>query len=109
MTRSLPERDWKYMRKIKEHLLSSLCKQINQQSVAILAEQGNSEHEKYLKLYRYTEDSNRVIADCFDDWHRSTLFLKILELKRHGLMSKGQWQGISRETRERIKSLEQIL
>jgi hypothetical protein len=36
MTRSIPEKDWKYLRNIREELLSDLCKQINQDAVAIL-------------------------------------------------------------------------
>ncbi len=48
MAFSPPERDWKYMRKIENDLLASLCKRINNESMDILREGKGSEHDKYL-------------------------------------------------------------
>ncbi len=101
------ERDWKYMKKIKDDLLGALCGRINRQSVAILTRSHDSEHEKYLKLYKHIEESDRVIANCFDDWRRSSLLTKIVEIKHHELLTPAQLQQLSTETQERLKSLEQ--
>ena len=38
-----PERDWKYMKKIKEDLIAVLCGQINGQAMDILKSEANSE------------------------------------------------------------------
>jgi hypothetical protein len=107
MAGTTPERDWKYMKKIKDDLLVALCNRINKQSSVILAETGVSEHEKYLKLYSHVEDSDRIVANCFNDWRRSTLFMKILEIKHHGLLTPDQLEGLSAETLEKLKALEQ--
>lgn len=109
MAQSIPERDWKYMKKIHDDLLATLCDHINKQSSAVLAESGVSEYEKHLKLYKHVKDSDYIVALCFNDWRRSTLFMKILEIKHQGLITPIQLQGLSMETQERLKGLEQHL
>ena len=47
MGKLIPENDWKYIRKIKDDLLNSLCERINKQSVSLLKGYG-SEHEKFI-------------------------------------------------------------
>ena len=87
MARSTPERDWKYMRKIHDDLLVRLCERINKKSIAILKEGIGSEHEKYLKLYKHIQNSDRIIADCFNDWRRSTLIMKLTAIQHHDLLN----------------------
>jgi hypothetical protein len=101
-----PERDWKYMKKVKEELLSALCKQINGQAMDILKEEAHSERERYGLLYRHVQDSDEIVADCFDDWRRSTLFMKLIALQRHGLLTSDHMQYFSEETQNRLKALE---
>jgi hypothetical protein len=95
MAEAAPERDWKYMKKIKDELLSRLCERINNQAVAVLTESDDSEHQKYLRLYRHIEESNQVIASCSNGWRRSTLFMKILEIKHQGLLTEPQLRELS--------------
>jgi len=109
MAGTTPERDWKYMKKIKDELLATLCERINNQAVAILTESDNSEHQEYLKLYDHIEESNHVIAICFNDWRRSTLFMKILEIKHQGLLTAAQLQELSGQTQEKLRALEDHL
>jgi len=87
MTGSIPEADWKYLRKIQPEMLSSLCARINRQARALLESQAESEHEKYRKLCQHVKDSGRILADCFDDWRRSNIWLKILVLRKEGLLT----------------------
>ena len=68
---SILESDWKYLRKIEADLLATLCNRINTKSQKILNEGSLSEHEKYLNLYRHIKKSDKIIADCFNDWRRS--------------------------------------
>ena len=106
MSRDIPERDWKYMRKAQEELLAALFGRINRQSMDILAATGQSEADKYRRLYRHLKDSNRIVADCFDDWSRSTLFAKLFQLKQHDLLGPEHMENLSEETRARIEALE---
>jgi len=87
MTGSIPEDDWKYLRKIQPEMLSSLCARINRQARVLLESQAEPEHEKYQNLYQHVKDSDRIVADCFDDWRRSNIWLKILALRHEGLLT----------------------
>jgi len=80
------ESDWKYLRKIEPDMLANLCGRINTESQAILSDESMSEHEKYLELYKHIKDSDKIIADCFNDWRRSNIDLKIRHLWNYGLL-----------------------
>lgn len=100
MTRTIPEKDWKYLRSIEKELLSDLCRNINQSAMAILSSECGSEHDRYLKLYKHIDTSDRIIADCFNDWRRSNLCLKLLLLQKHNLLAAEHIAKLSDETRE---------
>lgn len=105
MAPPIPERDWKYMKKVQEDLLAILCEQINAQAMDILKSKANSERERYGRLYRHVQDSDDIVADCFDDWRRSTLLMKLVALQRHGLLTSDHMQHFSEETQKRLKAL----
>lgn len=81
------ERDWKYMRSIHDELLHRLCSDINKRAAAIASGTDGNPHQRYLALYRYMQDADAIIGDCFNDWSRSRLGLKILALRRNGLLT----------------------
>ena len=103
-----PERDWKYMKKVKEDLLATLCEQINGQAMDILKSEANSEHERHGRLYRHVQESDDIVAECFDDWRRSTLLMKLVALQRHGLLTSDYMQHLSEETQKRLKALKEL-
>ncbi len=105
MFRPLPEEDWKYMKKISAGLLDVLCKRINAQSIAILKGGAGLEHEKYLSHYRHIQESNMVVAECFDDWRRSTLLIKLEAIERQGLLAPDHLKRLSAETRAALEVL----
>ena len=108
MAPPIPERDWKYMKKVQEGLLATLCEQINAQAIDILKSEGNSERERYGRLYRHVQDSDDIVADCFDDWRRSTLLMKLVALQRYGLLTSDHMQHLSEETQKRLKALKEL-
>ena len=87
MSSSIPESDWKYLRRIQPELLGALCSRINREAKSILESQSESEHEKYLRLFKHIDSSNRTLAECFDDWRRSNIWVKMLLLRREGLLT----------------------
>jgi len=109
MAKTTPERDWKYMKGLKEQLLAQLCERINREANAIITAREGSEHAKYLALYKHMQESDRIVGCCFDDWRRSTLFMRIYEIYRQGLLTETQMQGLSPQTQESLKTLEQFL
>lgn len=108
MTLSIPETDWKYLRKIKAEMLATLCARINEQSKKILNTEDKSEHEKYLELYKHIKQSDRIIADCFNDWRRSNIWLKIQWLQKHDLLTDEHLNGMSDQCRAILETLSKI-
>ena len=106
MTKAIPERDWKYLRKIQPKMLSALCARINRQAMALLQSHALSEHEKYQRLYKHVRDSDRVVADCFDDWRRSNIWLKIASLCHEDLLTDEHLGHMSDETRELLEKIQ---
>lgn len=109
MAKDTPERDWMYMKGLRDQLLAQLCKRINTEASATIAGPEGSEHAKYLALYRHLQDSDLTVKACFDDWRRSTIFTRIYEIYRQGLLTEDQVQGLSPETQDKLKTLEQLL
>jgi len=103
--RTIPERDWKSLRSIEKELLAELCGRINRKALEILQAPEVGEHERYLLLYRHIEKSDKIVADCFNDWRRSTVMLKLLLLRKHKLLSTEMTAKLSEETRERLDNL----
>jgi hypothetical protein len=108
MAGSIPESDWKYIKGIKDHLLDVLCQQINRKSVAILTENKDSEYERYLRNFKYIQKSDRIIAECFDDWRRSSLMQKLIALQYHALLTEEHIEQLSDETQVKLNALKQL-
>lgn len=103
MTITIPEKDWKYLRSVQKDLLSDLCRRINVCASEILRSDTGSEHEKYLKLYEHIKESDDIIADCFNDWRRSNLWLKLPLLRRYELLKDEHISRLSDESRELLE------
>ena len=108
MSGSLPERDWKYLRSIEAELLSELCSKINQRSAQLLNSEFESEHKKYLALYKHIEASDKIVADCFNDWRRSNLWLKLPLLRRHKILKDEHIANLSDAARDLLDRFEQL-
>lgn len=108
MSGSLPEKDWKYLRSIEAELLSELCRKINQRTAQLLNSEYESEHKKYLTIYKHIETSDKIVADCFNNWSRSNLLLIVPLLHRLDLLKDKHILNLSdvaRELLDRIASL----
>ena len=104
MSRSIPERDWKQLRNLKPELLDTLCERIHIQAESIIKSTVKSEHEKYLDLFKHIQDSDDVVARCFNDWRRSNISMKIGQLIAEDLLTDEHIQNLTAETKEIIES-----
>jgi hypothetical protein len=102
---NIPESDWKYLRTLKDEMLNTLCKRINNEASLIIADSLSSQHEKFLILFRHVMEKNEIIANCFDDWRRSNILLKLHMLRREKLLTDEQISRLSAETRAKITQL----
>ena len=105
MTKSIPERDWKYLRRIQKEMLFELYLRINRKSAEILNAKEESQGEKYHKLYKHIKDSDEIIANCFDDWRRSNISFKMLFLLHHNLFTDDRIEGLSEKGAELVERL----
>jgi len=108
MPLSIPEKDWKYLRGINADLLNKLCSRINQETTSIINKESKSDHEKYLQVYKHIEKSDNIIAECFNDWRRSDILIKIRSLCQHKILTSEHIKNFSGTTLEYLKTLEEI-
>jgi hypothetical protein len=101
----IPESDWKYMRTLNAGLLETLCKRLNDEALRTITGDALSEHERFLRLFEQVMNNNEIIAKCFDDWRRSTLFLKLLCLRDERLLTDEHLSHLTEETQKRIEQL----
>ena len=105
MGTAIPEIDWKYLRSVQAELLSSLCERINGKAMKILQSAEMSEHDKYRALYQHMLNSDKTVAECFDDWRRSTIRLKLVMLHRNSLLTGKHIRHLSDETKTFLKNV----
>lgn len=94
------ENDWKYLRSVRDELLHALCERINGEAVAIATRASGSSHERSLSLYKHIRDSDKIVAACCNDWRRSTLHIKISELRFHGLLTDAHARNLSHKAQD---------
>jgi len=98
------ESDWKQWRRLAPILLNRFCDSVVASSAKFSAEAGTG-HERYLALYRFIDESNRKIADVFDNRRRSNALFQIAAAVSNGIMTAGEVASFSEETRERVRMI----
>ncbi len=107
MDGSFKEKDWKAMRKMHDELLHALCSQINAKVVEVVSAEGKNPHEQYLDLYRYIQDSDDMIGNCFNDLKRSNLPEKVLYMRRYGILKDSHFENFTEGAREWLLKVEE--
>lgn len=102
---SVPEKDWKTFRKLKDELLSSACERVFQRVNDLSASRTGRVHKAYLELYSLIQKENLAIEEMFDDLRRSNALLKLSALRRHGILTDEHMIKFTDETRNRINEL----
>jgi hypothetical protein len=104
MINEIKESDWKYLKKLKPVLLERACANINKEAQLILENKENrDQYQLYMALYDHYQKKDDMIADCFDDYRRSTAKQRILSLVYYGIMSEVELQGFSDDTKEFVE------
>ena len=107
MSPSIPEPDWKYLRKLQPELLNRLCSRINQNSLRLL-HSDKTEHEKFLDSYEHVEGANCIVAECFNNWTRSNVWMKVIILAKHDLLTDEDVKGLSEELQARFERSKEL-
>ena len=110
MIDKIKESDWKYLKKLKPILLERACANINKEAQLILENKENrDQYQVYLAIYKHYEKKDDMIADCFNDYRRSTAKRRILSLVYYGIMSEDELQGFSDDTKEFVELMREHL
>jgi hypothetical protein len=109
MEKTLEERDWKYLRSIRDDMLQELCSRSNGEVADILADEARSPRERYFAVWRHLKACDRIVTECFDDWRRSRLGDRILSLRRHGVLKDSHVQNLSESAREWLCRADELM
>src|SRR5215831_19072166 len=101
----IPDSDWKYLRTIKDTMLETLCRRLNDAALLICTDTKLTECEKYQGLREHVYSESERVARCFDDWRRSNIIMKLLALHQERLLTEEHISHLSTETRQRLKGL----
>jgi len=109
MTGPIRTRDWKYMRTIHDELLNELCSRILQKAVEIAAAEQKRPHQRFLELYDHLRKSDRIVAECFDDWRRSNIDDKIVSLRYRRLLTDDLVNLLAEQAQDWLHKVESIM
>ena len=100
--RTIPERDWKVFRELRQVALERLCERILAEAKAEIDRPGKTAHEKYLSVFKLVDRRNDDVARAFDDFRRSTAWLQIGTIHSMGLLTEDELKRFSPETLQAI-------
>ncbi len=103
MSNSIPERDWKLFRELRQIALERLCDKILAEAKAEIERPAKSSHEKYLSLYKLINKQDDEIARAFNDFRRSTALMQIGIIHSMGLFTGEELRRFSPETLQVIE------
>ena len=106
--RSIPEKDWKQLRRLHDKMLAMACERIFHEIETILKARKGREHESYLKLWKMLREEDEEIAVMFDDLKRSNATMKLASWRANNLLSDDDLESFTEETQHRIKALEEM-
>lgn len=102
---NFPESDWKVLSRLKPVALDRLCQRILTGAQALSAKAAEGEHHHtYLALYRYIQEQDQLVADCFNDWRRSMAMIRLMQWRKNHLLTDEEFAGFSPETRKAVDS-----
>lgn len=107
--KSVPERDWKKLRAMKDDMLNIACERIFEKIDKMMEERKRKDHETYLKLWELLKKEDREISVMFDDLKRNNAVHKLAAWKHNGVISNESFAEFSDETQQTVKELNETL
>jgi hypothetical protein len=105
---SVPERDWKTFRELREVALDRLCERALSEIDAVVRNSEKSNHERFRELYGLVRDRNHDVARAFDGPKRSSLLVQLSTIVSLGLLKSDELDRFTAETRDTIESLAKL-
>jgi hypothetical protein len=99
------EADWKVLKQVKAAALERACAEILKEVAEASKAADNKSHQRYLEVWNLVQRSNDKLAAAFDDYRRSTAFIRLMTLRRGGLMTDDEFSRFSARTRELVEKV----
>ena len=107
--REIAEKDWKYFSSLKVVFLNRFAEEtLSKISKIIASKDIESKHEKYIKIYRYVEKRDKILADDLSDFRRSNAKLKILVIYRMGLIEPEEFNQFSEDVKDFVRKCNEL-
>lgn len=103
---SVPERDWKKLKALKEKKMSAACERIFKNVQSIIDGRTGRTHEAYLELWNFLDNEDRQFSQMFDDLKRSNALVKLIAWRENSLLSDAELAQFSEETQGRLRDLD---
>jgi hypothetical protein len=105
MSQRTAESDWKVLRKLHPVVLDRFCRRILEEIGSVSADTSKSNHQRYRAIYQLIRRRDDEMAEAFDDMRRSMTAIRVLALRRHGLLTDEELARFSKEIRDMVESI----
>jgi hypothetical protein len=108
--RTMPERDWKKLRAIRERALNRFCTRIltELKSAIDTAALNANAHKAYLDVYACLTERDKKVAHLFNDWRRSTAIFTLMAWVNAGVVTAEEFESLSDETKETVRAITDV-
>ena len=104
MSRSIPEADWKTLRRLQPTLLNRLCETILA-DVANASTGPGTPHERYLRVFKLVHKRDEDLGRAFNNLRRSSALMQMMVMRSLNLFAEEEFMLLTTETRESIDGL----
>lgn len=101
----IPEADWKVLRRVHPLARDRYCEDVLAEIERVTHNSAQSAHQRYLEIYKIIERRDRKLASIFNDPRRSNALTMLARMRGAGLLTEGEFSGLSPETRGAIDFL----
>jgi hypothetical protein len=100
---NFPEHDWKILKQVKTAALERVCAGILEELRKASAADGKTDHERYLDVWDLLGRRDQDVAAAFDDYRRSTAFIRLKTLRQSGYLTDEEFSRFSLQTRASVE------
>jgi hypothetical protein len=98
-----PESDWRTFRELRAVALDRFCRRVLEQIEAMIRDGSLSQHERYLKVFRFLRDRDDELEQAFNPPRRSSMIEQLAAIHKCRLLTPDEL--VTARTRETIEWL----
>lgn len=101
MQRTIPESDWKVLRRLHPLAVERFCERVLAEIEGVI-HGGQSAHRRYLDIFEVVQQRNREMARIFDDPKRSRALAMLAQIHTERLLTEDEFGALSPGTRSAL-------